>query len=234
MRAIITQRHSRNEHGQWVDSLENNYVVFFREHGVDLVPMPNPVRDVRSFIAESRASHIILSGGGDVDPKRYGAKGGDTALVSELRDDLEQRLLDLAARERIPVLGICRGMQFMNVAMGGSLVQAISEMEGGSRCQPPNHYQIVVRDAELAVVSGVKNFSVRSYHMAAVPVSGLAPGFTVFAEAEGLPLVEGMYHREHPMAAIQWHPERAQPESALDRRLIQAFRNKTLYWRGGG
>src|SRR5260221_5611802 len=95
--------------------------------GIPVLRPPTPgIED-----ALARLDGLMLSGGGDIDPARYGAKPApQTASVREERDTAELALLDAALSLRLPVLGICRGMQVINVARGGSLHQHLPDVVG--------------------------------------------------------------------------------------------------------
>lgn len=170
---------------------------------------------------------LLLSGGGDVDPKHYGEPlaGAEADRIHEGRDHLELGLARAALAADLPILGICRGFQVLNVAMGGRLLQHVdghrSPKEGVKY-----HDVDVAPDTLLARVLGVEGrFPVNTYHHQAVTADRLAPGLRASATTvEGLALLEGIEAPDHRwVLAVQWHPERFYELDERHRRLFTAF-----------
>lgn len=145
---------------------------------------------------------LLLPGGGDVEPWRYGQENAACRNLEPERDQREWELLEwFTARER-PILGICRGMQMINVFFGGTLVQDLAghdSLRGGDRLH-------VVKTAPsiLQEVCGERSVVNSAHHQA---VDRLGEGLQAVQWAmDGV--VEGIVHRELPVAAVQWHPER--------------------------
>ena len=165
----------------------------------------------------ARVGGVMLVGGGDVDPALYGeAPHGTFNKAEDGRDAFEIGLARAAVAANVPILAICRGMQVLNVAMGGTLIQDIpSEIVGALThdiAEPRfaiAHEVWVTRDSQLWTIMLDKldgeSLQVNSRHHQAV--KRLAPGFEINATApDGV--VEGM---ERPASrfcvAVQWHPE---------------------------
>ena len=158
---------------------------------------------------------LVLGGGGDVDPARYGRVRIDngTVEVDPERDALDFRLLDEARRAALPVFGICRGLQVVNVALGGTLIQDIpSERPSEVVHQRPrdektrrDHAVAIGAGSQLASVVAVAEARVNSRHHQAIEV--VARGFEVSALApDGL--AEAIELRgEAWLLGVQWHPE---------------------------
>ena len=147
---------------------------------------------------------VLISGGADVNPKRYGAQPDPTTEFEDVRDDYEFALLDLATERELPVLGICRGLQLLNVHSGGTLHQDV-----------PTHARYDIDPATLSDTITINSGStlaelygpsaeVNSLHHQTVDVVGA--DLTVTARS-GDGTVEGLEHDELPMIAVQWHPE---------------------------
>jgi putative glutamine amidotransferase len=154
---------------------------------------------------------LLLSGGGDVDPARYGA-----LPVPEIygldpgRDAFEVALVLAAARADVPVLGICRGSQILNVALGGSLIQHVPAVTGCDHCirdrsHEPVHDVVVASGSLLEAVAGATEIAVNSLHHQAV--DRLGAGLRAVAWAED-GIVEGV-ESDGPgrLLGVQWHPE---------------------------
>ena len=162
---------------------------------------------------EQQAEALLLPGGGDVEPWRYGAE--NTASLAEPgRDDEELRLLDAFLSAGKPVLGVCRGLQLINVYFGGTLLQDI-----------PGHSQIESRDRRHATRTAPsilrslygETVEVNSAHHQAADRLGSGRAAVPWAE-DGI--VEAVVHRRYPILALQWHPERL---GGAGERLFRAF-----------
>lgn len=155
---------------------------------------------------------LVLSGGHDVDPHNYGEeleqKIGD---VWPERDVFDMRLLKLAEENNIPVLGICRGMQIINVAHGGSLYQDLSYRKEKtlkhSQNQTPTLVTHTVKadpSSKLVDILGKDEFLTNSFHHQIV--KKVAPDFTVTAKCvDGV--VEAIENKDASVIGVQWHPE---------------------------
>ena len=162
---------------------------------------------------EALADHVhavVVNGGGDVAPERYGAtRHRRTYGVEERRDRFEIELVRAAAARGVPVLGICRGIQLVNVALGGTLVQHVPEVAGREhmcddaldRCV---HDVELAQGSRLAALYGRDRVRVNSLHHQAVDRP--APGLRVTATApDGT--VEGIESDDGRILGVQWHPE---------------------------
>lgn len=181
----------------------------------------------------SACAGIVLTGGEDVDPARYGEKPSPAlgSVVRE-RDEMEWRVLDAALPRGVPVFGICRGLQVLNVYLGGTLYQDLNTERPGSvlhqQAEPwgrGSHYVSVAADTLLAEAIGSDRIFINSFHHQGI--RDLAPTLRVTARAED-GLAEGVEAPDHPwLIGVQWHPERHEataPETDPDRRLFETFR----------
>ncbi|GAA1985086.1 gamma-glutamyl-gamma-aminobutyrate hydrolase family protein [Kitasatospora viridis] len=171
-----------------------------------------------------RLDALVLAGGPDVDPARYGAEPHPrTGEPRELRDGWETGLLTAALERELPVLAICRGMQLLNVALGGTLEQHLPDRLGeGAHQQAPGVYQprevAVAAGSRLAGILG-ERAPVLCYHHQAVDRlgAGLVPvAWSEDGTVEALELPGAGF-----ALGVQWHPEADQQ----DRRLFQALVN---------
>lgn len=174
---------------------------------------------------------LLLGGGGDVDPARYGQARleNGTVEVDADRDRIDFELFEKARRQGAPVFGICRGLQVVNVALGGTLVQDIpherpSEVVHARKRDKTrrDHAVAVEPGTRLAELSGGAEVLVNSRHHQAV--GAVAPGLAVSGTApDGL--AEAVEVAGAPwLLAVQWHPENlAAAGDAVSRRLFEEF-----------
>jgi putative glutamine amidotransferase len=205
------------------DLLPARYAVSIESAGGIPVLLP-PVADAAETVV-SRLDGLVICGGNDIDPARYGAEPHErTVGWRPDRDAWELALLDAADAVGLPTLGICRGMQMMAVWAGGSLVQHLPDVVGDTGHSPgPDIYGDMavktVAGSQLQSLLG-EEFSVRCHHHQAVAD---APGYEVTAQApDGT--TEAMESDRHPFwLAVQWHPEQLE-DFGLFRGLVRAAR----------
>jgi putative glutamine amidotransferase len=184
-----------------------------------LIPCDQEEPSLRAVF--DRIDALVLPGGGDVDPAQYGERPeADLREVDPVRDRTETLLVRWAVEHHKPLLGICRGLQVLNVALGGSLVQELGSAypEGlphDQRDAPdsPGHWVHVLPKTRLAGLLGSGPLHTNSHHHQAV--RRLAPDVVASARAaDGV--VEAVEIASHPYAlAVQWHPERILETSAM-------------------
>lgn len=195
------------------------------------IPVMLPLTDDKDSISQlvEGLDGLVLTGGHDVDPKLYGEKPEPVCGVPcPERDAMEQILLEAALEADKPVFGICRGIQFLNAYLGGSLYQDLPSQRPGDlahHMEPPYdvpvHAVRVERDTPLYEILGTEALAVNSYHHQAV--RRLAPELQAMAYAED-GLVEAVYMPEKSFVmAVQWHPEFSYRVDENSRRLFAAF-----------
>jgi putative glutamine amidotransferase len=197
-----------------------------------IVP-PLSSSDAASAVLDSVAG-LVLTGGEDVDPARYGEKRHEKVRsVSAARDATEAALIKEARERGTPVLAICRGIQILNVALGGTLVQDIP-----SQCETDIvHDEESARDSRTHEISvepgsliaraiGTEHCTVNSFHHQSV--KRVADGMRVTARSpDGI--IEGLESTDEDwwVMAVQWHPEEMTASSEpWDQGLFKAFARK--------
>ena len=160
----------------------------------------------------SRLDGLVLSGGGDIDPDRYGAaRDPATDPANQSRDDAEISLALRAIEVGLPLLGICRGLQVVNVALGGTLHQHLPAVVGHDGHSPASHgygsHKVsVAAGSQLAGVLGRTEASVPTHHHQAIDGLGTGLIATAWTDDAMIEAVE-MTEPESFMIAVQWHPE---------------------------
>jgi putative glutamine amidotransferase len=176
---------------------------------------------------------LLLTGGEDVNPAYYGKQNelSKCEEINNYRDSLELALISRALLVRMPIFGICRGEQILNVALGGTLLTDIPTDVGrqvAHRCPPGSidclHNVNVDKQSELYKLTSIDNGTVNSYHHQAV--DKIAPGMKVTASSDnGVPEA---IERELPLGksfimGVQWHPEALSKNPGLSKPLADNF-----------
>jgi putative glutamine amidotransferase len=169
--------------------------------------------------AAARLDGVVLAGGGDLDPARYGAaRDPHGGPANEERDTAELELADACLSGGIPVLGVCRGLQVLNTVLGGTLHQHLPDLTGDDSHAPVpggygSHEVSVAPGSRLAAILGRTDLTdhlpvlVPTHHHQAV--DRLGTGLVVTARAtDGIIEAAELDPAAHPFAvAVQWHPE---------------------------
>jgi len=198
------------------------------------IPVLIPAGETHIDALLERLDGLILSGGGDVDPELYAGNSHiEIYMIDPERDSSEVALARTVAANGTPTLGICRGIQVLNVALGGSLVEHLPDEVGEGithRNPPPGHAQIssyvlhpltVDGESRLADILGKSEIEPASWHHQAV--RRLADGLQVVARAED-GTIEAAELADHPwLVAVQWHPEITAADDPTQQRLFDAF-----------
>ncbi|TNF18479.1 MAG: gamma-glutamyl-gamma-aminobutyrate hydrolase family protein [Rhodobacteraceae bacterium] len=175
-----------------------------------------------------RVDGIIIGGGDDISPDLYGGKLVTSARLDPARDALERRLVCEAFERHKPVLGICRGSQMLNVALGGTLHQDAYGVYTASKhvwTILPRKTVRICDETRLAGLSGMAPMKVNALHSQAV--DALGEGLRVAAHDQG-GMIQAVERVADPFAlGVQWHPEHlfyARRQRAIFRALVTAAR----------
>lgn len=195
------------------------------------IPVTLPLTDDSAVIKElaGQLDGILLTGGQDIAPERYRAQPlaecGETCTG---RDAMELRLVRAALKRNLPILGICRGVQLLNVYFGGTLFQDLPAQHPHGidhHMQPPYdrpvHRVDLVPKSPLANLLGCDSLQVNSYHHQAI--RRLGRRLQVMAVSED-GLIEAVYLPDYRFVwGVQWHPELSYRTDANSRTVLQAF-----------
>lgn len=193
-----------------------------------IFPMESSVKKVPEILADFQG--VLLTGGGDFDPVLFdGIPHPNVYGIDRHRDELEIALVNYCSANKLPLLGICRGMQAINVALGGTLYTDIADQLPGALrhpCYPayPRDYLAHTVDihinTHLTAITKQTQMKVNSMHHQGI--KEIAQELTVSAiSLDGL--IEGVEFMFHPFfLGVQWHPE-CLPDSPSDRALFSAL-----------
>jgi putative glutamine amidotransferase len=205
-------------YGERRDVVDQQWSVWLHSLGLVPIPVPNRLAALPAFLERIRPDGVILSGGNNLSGDAY--EGAGTGSVDDLapeRDATEAALVKFAIERQLPLLGCCRGLQFLQVYFGGKLSRVPETVKHVASTHP-------VRWTEKWAqrLSGTEAIEVNSFHnygIAGGSLAGELLGLAVAADQT----VEAFVHRRHPIAGIMWHPERRNPAAESDRRLATAL-----------
>ena len=180
----------------------NRYVNMLEKLGAEVV-VTLEVPDAKTF------DGLVIPGGEDIDPARYHQENTGCRKIDPEMDDLQFRTLEAFVRAGKPVLGICNGMQMINIFFGGDLIQHIPTFEDHQHSEGHDSWH-AVHAASGSWIAGLygEEFRVNSAHHQAVGSIGQDLDAVLWAR-DGV--VEGLAHRRLPVWGLQWHPERMDP-----------------------
>jgi putative glutamine amidotransferase len=214
------------------------YLEAVRRHGGDPVAIDAKTPAEERAAALASMDGLLLSGGGDLDPARYGEANLGSEDIEAGRDELEATAWKEATARGLPVLGICRGLQAINVFSGGSLLQHVDGHAGPGWGigEPATHPISVVPGTRLGDLLHPRGATddappleplvVNAYHHQGVREQDLAPGLVASAWADSAagPLVEGVESTESRFViGVQCHPERTESTPRGFERVFEAF-----------
>lgn len=183
-----------------------------RGGGIPILILPVESEHIDALL--DRVDGIVLTGGGDIAPERYGAERDKAVrMVNHERDEFELALTAKAYERKLPTFAICRGIQVVNVAFGGTLIQDLASHSGahghdiaGEGAYEPHSQALIEEDSALASIIGPGLHGINSIHHQAV--EELGEGLVVVASSpDGT--VEAIEHSDEAwdLISVQWHPE---------------------------
>jgi len=180
-----------------------------------------------SFPDLSQYSGLVLPGGGDIEPSLFGAVNQGSRGIDEALDRLQLQALDAFIKTERPVLGICKGLQILNVYFGGTILQDLPEAslhihkyEGADKIHPTK----AAHGTFVEQLYGSLPITNSAHHQA---VGAVGDGLRVAEYSQDF-VIEAMYHKSLPVLGVQWHPERmcfsyANPRMANGSLLLRYF-----------
>ena len=207
------------------------YLEALERAGATPLPLDERASAADRAAAFAAMDGLLLSGGADIDPARYGETPAGARDAEPGRDALEDEAFRAAFEAGVPILGVCRGLQAINVFAGGSLVQHLDGHESRAYPSPEvtRHRLDLAEGSRLASILGESSdLEVNSYHHQAITADRLAPGLRIAAVAGhggAGELVEGVESTdpERWLVGIQCHPERTESSPPVFERLWASF-----------
>lgn len=166
---------------------------------------------------------LLLPGGGDITPAFFGEKNRGSHHIDTELDILQLQALELCIRKRLPVLGICKGLQLLNVGLGGSLIQDLPcagrhRYAGGDQY----HASVTAEGSPLRALYGAAPLINSAHHQG---IGVLGSGLTAVQWCPEDHCIEAVLHKALPLIGVQWHPERISEEKTKlsGKRLLEYF-----------
>lgn len=231
-RIVVTLADAGASSDPAVAELKNRrYVEALERAGAVPVPLDEHASTAGRATAFAAMDGLLLSGGADIDPARYGESPAGAREAEPGRDALEDEAFRAAMGSGVPILGVCRGLQAINVFAGGSLVQHLDGHESTAYPSPAvtRHRLDLADGSRLAAILGDGgDMEVNSYHHQAITAERLAPGLRISALADHAgtgELVEGVESTDPDrwLIGVQCHPERTESSPPVFERLWASF-----------
>lgn len=231
-RIVVTLANPKRAADPALAELKNRrYLEALERAGASPVPLDERDPPATRAAAWATMDGLLLSGGADIDPSRYGETVAGSHTAEPQRDALEDEAFRAASAARVPVLGVCRGLQAINVFAGGSLVQHLDGHESTPYPSPAvtRHHLDLTSGSRLAVILGeAGDLEVNSYHHQAITRDRLGAGLRISATAshpEAGDLVEAVESTDPDrwLVGVQCHPERTESSPPVFERLWVAF-----------
>ena len=190
------------------DALSHDWPQFLEK--LDLIPIliPNRINNVSEFLDEVGINGLILSGGDNI---------GDYPQ----RDSIERSIIEYGIKKKIPLIGVCRGMQMINEYFGGSYITTLDKKHVNQL------HSVEIINARKHKILDSKSVIVNSFHNNIINSNILAQALTPFAISNDNS-IEGFYHESLPMIGIMWHPERSQ--DSTNQTILQKVFQDINFW----
>jgi len=186
------------------DAISHDWVTFLEQ--IDFMPIliPNNLGDVNSFLKDVKFDGFILS-------------GGDNKGDNPLRDNTEDKIIKFGIQNKIPIFGVCRGMQVLNEHFEGNTEKNQNDSHVGNM-------HLLELNEDYTKILGAPSITVNSFHHNIIKEKNLSKEFGSFAVTKDDNTIEGFHHKSLPIVGVMWHPEREIKEH--DKVLLKNFFDK--------
>ena len=191
------------------DAISHEWVNFIEKANGIPIFIPNTLTDTKSFLDEIELDGIILS-------------GGDNKGDSQDRDRTEQNLIEFGIDRKIPILGVCRGMQVINDYFGGS-----HKITDNDEHISKNH-DILITNKIIKEYTDLEKRIVNSFHHNIILDKDLGTDLIMFAKSSIDNTVEGFFHKQLLIIGVMWHPER-EKDSEIELKLMNIFHGREFW-----
>jgi len=202
------------------DAISHDWVDLLLANNLEFVLIPNCGDKVNDFLELNKIQAIILSNGNDIDDENVKVPLED---VSKRRDLTEHRILRWTRDNNINTLGVCRGLQLINVIYGGNIEYGLGKDHVGEI------HRVEIYDSLTQKHFNTNSFVTNSFHNQGIRTENLAEGLIPFAIADD-GVIEGFYVRDEPILAIQWHPERKLDDNFFNNQMPINFLINGAWW----
>jgi len=195
-----------SQHNEYRDCLDQRWTLISNYLEILLVPIGTQVKDIDAYFDDLSLSAVILSGGNDL------ACMPNSNTTCKDRDDLEFKIIRTCIKKKLPIIGVCRGLQVINSYFGG-----------GDLMPVVNHanvrHNISILPNGIGLTPGKR--IVNSYHNYGITKESLSSELELLATAgKNGKEIEAAYHKKHPILGMMWHPEREESFNKEDFSLI--------------
>lgn len=187
------------------DALSHDWVSLLEKIDIHPILIPNSLLEIEKFLDDMDLDGIILS-------------GGDNIGEFPLRDKNENKIMKYAINKKMPIFGVCRGMQIINQFFGGDVIKTEDREHVGKS------HSIIVNKEKIFSFLDDEEIMVNSFHNNIIIEKKLGKNLTSIAKDTNDETIEAFIHSSHPIIGTMWHPERMKDENNYN--LIKIFFNK--------
>lgn len=188
---ITTRIVNAQEYEEKRDALSQDWVEFLEMENIIPILIPNNLSNIPLFLKEINLDGIILSGGDNI--------GDDNE-----RDNTEKQIIEFGISKKIPIFGVCRGMQVLNKFFKGKIVSS------KNNDHVKKDHEIIISDKKISDFLNQDQIIVNSFHKNIIKFEDVGESLNPFAIHKNDDTVEGFTHKELPITGVMWHPERDQ------------------------